>query len=173
MVSSPGGTRRLYFTLRGTKGSHRVCKQMFLNTTGLNSWWVVKTATEEQESNSTTRSVSSASASGHSMHSRSGSSTGLLFVKQFLERLPKMPAHYCRKDTSKMYLETAFRSYSDVYREYLRACTEENIPVMSMTVFTEELKGQNIAIFIPRKDQCDVCCKYKQGNTSERCSLPT
>ena len=49
--------KTLYFTLRGTKGSHRVCKQMFLNTTGLNSWWVVKTATEEQESNSTTRSV--------------------------------------------------------------------------------------------------------------------
>ena len=109
--------KTLYFTLRGTKGSHRVCKQMFLNTTGLNSWWVVKTATEEQESNSTTRSVSSASASGHSMHSRSGSSTGRPFVKQFLERLPKMPAHYCRKDTSKMYLETAFRSYSDVYRD--------------------------------------------------------
>ena len=163
--------KTLYFTLRGTKGLHRVCKQMFLNTTGLNSWWVVKTATEEQESNSTTRSVSSASASGHSMHSRSGSSTGRPFVKQFLERLPKMPAHYCRKDTSKMYLETAFRSYSDVYREYLRACTEENIPVMSMTVFTEELKGQNISIFIPRKDQCDVCCKYKQGNTSEEVYL--
>ena len=163
--------KTLYFTLRGTKGSHRVCNQMFLNTTGLNSWWVVKTATEEQESNSTTRSVSSDSASGHSMHSRSGSSTGRPFVKQFLERLPKMPAHYCRKDTSKMYLETAFRSYSDVYREYLRACTEENIPVMSMTIFTEELKGQNIAIFIPRKDQCDVCCKYKQGNTSEEVYL--
>ena len=81
--------KTLYFTLRGTKGSHRVCKQMVLNTTGLNSWWVVKTATEEQESNSTTRSVSSASASGHSVHSRSGSSTGRPFVKQFLERLPK------------------------------------------------------------------------------------
>ena len=101
--------KTLYFTLRGTKGSHRVCKQMFLNTTGLNSWWVVKTATEEQESNSTTRSVSSASASGHSMHSRSGSSTGRPFVKQFLERLPKMPAHYCRKDTSKMYLENCLQ----------------------------------------------------------------
>ena len=38
---------------------------------------------------------------------------------------------------------------------------------MSMTVFTEELKQANIGIFIPRKDQCDVCCEYKQGNCSE------
>ena len=132
--------KRLYFTLRWTKGSHRVCKQIFLNTTGLNSWWVVKTATEEQESNSTTRSVSSASASGHSMHSRSGSSTGRpQLSNSSWKGYPKCRHITVEKTPNNMYLETAFRSYSDVYREYLRACTEENIPVMLMTVFTEEL----------------------------------
>ena len=30
------------FTLRGSKGLHRVCKAMFLQTTGLKSWWVKK-----------------------------------------------------------------------------------------------------------------------------------
>ena len=39
-------------------------------------------------------------------------SRGLEFVGQFLERLPKMPSHYCRKDTKKLYLETGFQSYA-------------------------------------------------------------
>ena len=38
---------------------------------------------------------------------------------------------------------------------------------MSMTVFTEEIKLVNIGISNPRKDQCDLCCEYKQGNCSD------
>ena len=43
----------------------------------------------------------------------------------------------------------------------------KNKNIMSMTVFTEELKQANIGIFIPRKNQCNVCCEFKQGNCSE------
>ncbi|GFR87179.1 formation of crista junctions protein 1 [Elysia marginata] len=38
---------------------------------------------------------------------------------------------------------------------------------MSRTVFVEELKAHNISIFVPRKDQCDLCTTYKQGNADE------
>lgn len=163
--------KTLIFMLRGSTGAHRVCKDMFLKTTGLKSWWVVKTVTGEtsngirlSESSDLDKNSSTASSKGKSKMSPS---EGRLFLKEFFNILPKMPAHYCRKDTSKLYLEATFRSHADVYREYSKRCVAEGKQVMSMTVFSEELKAANIGIFTPRKDQCDLCCEFMQGNTSE------
>ncbi|GFO39947.1 hypothetical protein PoB_006645200 [Plakobranchus ocellatus] len=94
-------------------------------------------------------------------------SQGLNFVKEFLDRLPKMPSHYCRKDTHKLYLEPMFQSYADIYREYSSVCEAESKTKMSRTVFVGELKASNISIFVPRKDQCDLCCEFSQGNADE------
>lgn len=40
-------------------------------------------------------------------------------LEQFFEQLPKLPAHYCRRDSLKLYLEPHFQSISDVYKLYL------------------------------------------------------
>ncbi|GFR77714.1 hypothetical protein ElyMa_000515000 [Elysia marginata] len=63
--------------------------------------------------------------------------------------------------------EPLFQSMADVYREYTRLCDVEAKPKMSRTVFVEELKAHNISIFVPRKDQCDLCTTYKRGNADE------
>lgn len=34
--------------------------------------------------------------------------------------------------------------------------------IRSMTIFTEEMKAGNIAIFIPQKGQCDLCCELEK-----------
>ena len=81
----------LVFTLKGAGERKRVCKEMFLSTTGVKKWWVLNTVTGEEKRKE--------------VPEQKQTSDGLTFIKDYLERLPKMPSHYCRKDTQKLYLE--------------------------------------------------------------------
>ena len=85
-------------------------------------------------------------------------------VKEWLDLLPKVPSHYCRASSSKVYVECTFRSMLhmyDVYSDYVKS--KGKVPVSRM-IFTDVLKNENIAIHSPRKDQCDTCFSYKSGN---------
>lgn len=90
-----------------------------------------------------------------------------LQARQWLQDLPKVPSHYCRSSSKKMYLESVFRSTLHIYKEYVNFCTEKNTKAVSRTLFTNILKSEKIAIHQPRKDQCDLCCSWKTGNISE------
>nr|CAH7730217.1 unnamed protein product [Callosobruchus chinensis] len=83
-----------------------VCKNMFLKTLAVKEWsvrnWVEKskygivpnvTRTDRRFSSTTQNDK---------------------VISTFLDKLPKIPSHYCRKDTKKMYLEQDFSSYSDL-----------------------------------------------------------
>ncbi|GFO49133.1 hypothetical protein PoB_007563800 [Plakobranchus ocellatus] len=109
---------------------------MFLNAAGLKKWWVLNTVIEDVPSNP------KETQSGHQV------SDDMNFVKEFLERLPKMLSHYCQKDTHKLYLEPVFQSYSDIYREYLKIYDEEGKQKMSRTVFVAEVKECIISVFV-------------------------
>lgn len=39
-------------------------------------------------------------------------------IVEFFERIPKLPSHYCRSSTDKMYLQAVFHSYSEMYQLY-------------------------------------------------------
>ncbi|CAG9828795.1 unnamed protein product [Diabrotica balteata] len=85
-------------------------------------------------------------------------------AKAFLEKLPKMPSHYCRSSTSKLYLETTFQSYKevhDVYKSY------EPQSAVGYDVFSKEMTNTNIDVYHPRKDQCDLCFSHKLGNVKQ------
>lgn len=97
------------FTLLTSSGRHRVCEEMYLNTTGLGSWWVLNTVSRQNG----TEAVDVAQGTVTDTRKSTEPSAGVLFIQQFMDRLPKMPSHYCRRDTSKMYLEPMFRSYAD------------------------------------------------------------
>ncbi|KAK3781241.1 hypothetical protein RRG08_063656 [Elysia crispata] len=144
----------LMFSLKGTEGRKKVCKEMILNTTGLKKWWVLNAVTAETQRPEKTQKGAQPS-------------DGLAFVKEFLDRLPKMLSHNCRKDSNKMCLEPLFQSFADIYREYLKVCDSEGKPKMSRTVFVAGVKVGNISLFMPRKDQCDLCCEYSQCNVAE------
>lgn len=88
-------------------------------------------------------------------------------AKEFLTEIPKMPSHYCRSETSKLYLESSFTSISEVHREYLKQMSEKGKTSYNITRFTEIFKEMNLALFQPKKDQCDLCCAYKAGNIQE------
>lgn len=89
-------------------------------------------------------------------------------VNKKLNELPKVPSHYCRSSSSRIYVDDALQSYSKIHKEYLKWCEEKDLPsVQIKKKFGEILEEQKISIFKPRKDQCDTCVAHKEGNLSE------
>ena len=84
--------------------------------------------------------------------------------KEFLLQLPKVESHYCRAKTKKQYLESTFKSKSELYREYVRKIKTEGKTPYYQTAFFELFESTNLAIFKPKKNQCDTCIEFEAGN---------
>ncbi|KAK9745449.1 hypothetical protein QE152_g6956 [Popillia japonica] len=88
-------------------------------------------------------------------------------LKQFFDDLPKQPSHYCRKVTSKIYLEQSFQSKSHLYKLYKEKCVEDKIEAYTRFSFSCLFDDMKLSIFRPRKDECDICYSYKIKLLSE------
>lgn len=130
-----------------------------MSTTGLRQWYILD-CLQDDYAQPECREQDVASGTEKVTEKR-------MHAKMFLDGIPKMPSHYCRKETTKLYLEPFFRKYSDLYNEYLADCKRKDKPSMSRTAFMEEVESKNIAIFKPRKDMCDICFAYEKGNLEE------
>ena len=75
----------------------------------------------------------------------------ILIAREFLKSLAKLPSHYCRKDSQKLYLETVITSrthLNEVFQEY---CDFKGKLRVSRQVLLKEMKMQNTAIYKPEK----------------------
>ncbi|CAH1104670.1 unnamed protein product [Psylliodes chrysocephalus] len=86
------------------------------------------------------------------------------FFTEFLQNLNKLPPHYCRKDTNRMYSKQSFQSWSDLYRVHKRQCQEEGQNPISVITMIKLADQMTISIFRPREGQCNDCFKYKNDN---------
>lgn len=90
------------------------------------------------------------------------------FLYKFLNTLPKLESHYFRANTSKLYLEPNWTSKTDLYNFYCNDyCTTHNTTPMSIYVFCKAIEEQNIGLFQPKKDACDICTAFDTGNLSQ------
>lgn len=95
-------------------------------------------------------------------------------VLNWLKLLPKVPSHYCRANTSRVYVEPVFLSYRHMHGTYEEWCSENSLKPADRKTFMGTLKEENVSIYKPRKDQCDTCVGFKEGNiTEEQYSLHT
>lgn len=136
----------------------QVCKQMFLGTFGIKDWfiryWLAK-------------SDCAMPPSSCNLNSNKGGRKKIdeqEFVETFLARLPRMPSHYCRASTSREYLEPVFKSMSELYKQYSNTCELEGKKAIGRRLFDDIVLKNNLSLFRPKKDQCDVCCSHKTGN---------
>lgn len=165
---SKRGTTYDYY-LRVGNEKKQVCKKMFLSTLGLNEWMVANWCSKAE--NGMIPSTSVSNASKKSLRPQSARSRKVQeqseHLNTFFENLPKMPSHYCRRDSKKLYLEYNFESKANLYRMYKEKClTDQKIP-LSSAYFSETFEKLNLAIFSPKKDQCNICMTFKAGNIEE------
>lgn len=88
------------------------------------------------------------------------------FVVNWLADLPVMPSHYCRhvptyKEKKFLYPGTTL---ARLHTSYKVAADEQGIRSFSSKCFSDTFHELNYSVFIPRKDQCDVCVSAKHNN---------
>jgi len=88
-------------------------------------------------------------------------------MKVFLDEIPKLPSHYCRQSSSKLYVQSDIKSHAQLYQLYIEYSNNASVLPLSRFSFDRMCRAEKIAIFSPRKDQCDLCCQYKAGNLSD------
>lgn len=71
-----------------------------------------------------------------------------VYLDHFLNSLPKLPSHYARKDSTKLFLEPAFQSKTDVYKLYKEECAADNNTPYSIKVFNRMFKEKNSSIYL-------------------------
>lgn len=115
------GTRRtktlVYYLYNETSQQReQVCKHMLLNTLDIGEWSAANWA-RRLDNNNNNEGEDSDEPLPESRVSREK-----FVLQEFFDALPKLESHYCRKDTSKLYLEHNWQSMSQLYREYQSFC---------------------------------------------------
>ena len=86
-------------------------------------------------------------------------------MKRHIESFPLVDSHYCRKETTKKYLDPSL-SINKMYRLYEKKFKDEGIKEMVSKdkycrIFTEE---HNLSFFLPPKDRCDECVAFENNS---------
>lgn len=153
-------TYTLFYFLKLNGDPINVCKNMFLNTLSVGEaqvhiWCSINEISTQQAQDTQSRRFKNKTDQKE-------------FIKVFFNKLPKMESHYCRKSTSKLYLEPLVQSKSQLYKLYIDECNVNGKTPLSRTYFSDAFEANNLSLFSPKKDQCDQCCGHGTGNISDQ-----
>ncbi|XP_054260924.1 uncharacterized protein LOC128985459 [Macrosteles quadrilineatus] len=174
-IGDPGNSRRkgtftYFLRLRGE--NKQVCKKFFLNTLALKEWmthnWLDKEDSvliEEAANENLDLTNTNNNANDGSRHGRRSEKEKV--IEEWLDSLPKVPSHYCRKSSKKLYLEPVWESKKAMFNEFKKYAIANQKPWGSITLFMSVFERKNLSIYVPKKDQCDVCSSFKVGNISK------
>ncbi|VEN42000.1 unnamed protein product [Callosobruchus maculatus] len=144
----------------------QVCKKMFLSTLGIREWMALNWCSKSQSGMHTSHElVLKERKSLRPLSQKSDEKNK--YLNNFFTELPKMPSHYCRQRSAKVYLEYNFSSKANLYRVYVNKCEESNIEHVSYCTFSNTFENLNLPLFSPKKDQCNICVAHKAGNIPE------
>ena len=88
------------------------------------------------------------------------------FLEEWLLAIPTIPSHYCRKQPSyegKRFIHKG-RSRHQLHSDYTQSCHEKEFKAVGWKYFNGAFHRLNLCVFIPNKDQCDVCVGFKHGS---------
>ncbi|XP_069357325.1 uncharacterized protein [Maniola hyperantus] len=90
-------------------------------------------------------------------------------VNRFIKNLPAVPSHYCRQDSSKVYLPQEYKNVTNLYKLYKQHYVDQDVDVVSDRIFRKIFQDNfNIGFHVPKKDKCLKCLQYKNNNNPEK-----
>ena len=143
----------------------QVCKKMFSSTIGVPKRTIGRWLCEAGRSPDHVTKPKSPK-TGSRVHV---SEDDITFLENWLNALPTTPSHYCRSSSTyqdKKYLHPGTKILQ-LFNEYGVAAREAQVRIVARKYFTEVFHRLNFSVFIPRKDQCDVCVAAKYGNVEK------
>ena len=145
---------RYHLTLAGKDGvqsKYEVCKKTFLSATEIREN-IVRQNTVDQGTPENRRR--------NNTGRRGNLGANHQFMINFFNRIAKAPSHYCRKSTTKIYLEPLLKTKRQLYKLYKQATADSdagvNVTSVSKTAFYRYFKEQNYSLVKPKKDMCDT-----------------
>lgn len=152
----------------------RVCKTMFLNTLSIGEWTALNWPNEEHNSGTEEAEVNSENLNSEESDFESNvgpvrkklrKAREMEMLETFFSSLPKVESHYCRKNSSKMYIEPNWNSKRELYLFYVNDwCSKNDVNALSRCKFSQTFDDLNLSLFQPKKDLCDTCESFKSGN---------
>lgn len=88
-------------------------------------------------------------------------------VRRHIDSIPKIESHYCRKDTTKEYIEGG-KSVAELHRDYVDQCKTDNLPYANYLMYFRIFSDLNISFFQPKKDMCEDCVTYINASEEEK-----
>lgn len=155
-------SQSLCYYLRNDGNNVRVCKTMFLNTLAIGRWTVLnwKNNFKVGKIPSNLREIKNDRVEPFKAEKEK--------LNEFLDSLPVMDSHYCRASSSKKYLLPEWSSKIALYNLYVSDwCKSHCIKPLSRTNFNQAFAMRNMALFRPKKDECEKCTGYKVGTVTE------
>lgn len=160
-------TSTLIYHLKSGGIRKQVCRKTFLNTFSLGEWsvrtWVIGKKDHAGIHMSKENKNEARSETLRKTKKREQKKN----LITYLEAIPKLPSHYCRKQTDNLYLEPLFTTMTQFFNHYVEYCNEKQILHLSRQVFDKTVSEMKISIFHPKKDACDTCVKHEIGNLTE------
>lgn len=135
----------------------RVCRKMFLNTLSI-SEKTIRTAFIKLNLSTNEHSLNDMRGRHHN-RSKKIKEAVITSVKNHIDSLAPVESHYCRKNSTKKYLDGQL-SYKRLHNLYTEWFSHENYEceMASLRQYQDIVnKNFNIAFYYPKKDQCDKC----------------
>lgn len=82
-------------------------------------------------------------------------------ASNFIKSLPAVPSHYCRHDSTRVYLSHEYKNVANLYCAYKKRSEDNGVDFVSEKVFRKIFTDDfNIGFHVPKKDKCIKCLKY-------------
>lgn len=99
---------------------------------------------------------------GKSVPPNKTSNDDLAAVEKYIKSLPVVPSHYCRKDSTRVYLPAEYENLTNLFRQYKEHRSFQGLNFVSECVFRKIFKENfNIAFHVPKKDKCLKCSRFE------------
>ncbi|RVE40369.1 hypothetical protein evm_014980 [Chilo suppressalis] len=150
-----------YFINDG-EGRRPVCQQFLLKTLDITQRYVNYTLTNAIMGSAKPESR------GRIVPKNKTSDTVKASAVDFIKQLPALPSHYCRKDTTKLYLPVEFKNLKNLYRFYKETHASKGVDYLSERLFRDIFNLDfNIGFHVPKKDKCLKCLRFEGKNVAE------
>lgn len=86
----------------------------------------------------------------------------------FINSIPRIESHYLRAQTTREFIPSD-KSLADIYRDYKQLREKDGLAFATSSTFNRIFNTEfNISFFVPKKDQCDLCERYKNSDEDEK-----
>lgn len=151
------------YTLKKGDTELQVCKIFFLSTLNVSEKMV---RTSLSMYNNSMSGIIKDDQRGKASPPSKYSDDTMNLVLQHINSFPRVPPHWCRKDTKKEYLESILNR-ERMYALYLQFCKEKSVKPVCKTTYKETLTKLNIGFHVPKKDQC-WCYEFELLPSAEK-----